>query len=136
MDKLPDSERAENPGSDLPYEEQETDDWPSPAESAAHSQSLAGGAGLSLALSLLALVLITANQQLTQFLRAQTEPTLAISIAAIIVMALTLLIAAPSGVVAVVFALGSLITGQRRWALAVLALLISAVSATMFLAAG
>jgi LDH2 family malate/lactate/ureidoglycolate dehydrogenase len=132
MDNLPELEDAENLENELPSDDGEMDDEPSQAD----DPSLAGGAGLSLVLSLLALALIGANHMTSHSWRTQSEPTLAVTVTAMVVMGLSMLIAVPSLIAAVAFALGALVTAQRHWGLAVLALLVSAAAAALFLLTG
>jgi hypothetical protein len=103
------------------------------ADAETRSAVLAGGAGLSLAWSLLACLLIVADVQLLRAWRAASEPGLAFSIVAVSATTVAVLIAVPSWVVSTAFALGSLVTVQRRWYLAVLALLLNIASAAVFL---
>ncbi len=131
MDDSPEPEKAEALENELPPDDDEMDYQPSEADDC----SLAGSAELSVVLSLLAFALIGSNHMTTHSWRAQSEPTLAVTVTAMVVMGLSMLIAIPSLIAAVVLALGALVTAQRRWGLAVLALLVSTVAATVFLLA-
>jgi hypothetical protein len=129
MDDMPNSEQHEQvEQADPPCENAMGTE-----SSEANRYALAGGPRLSLALSFVALIALGANHQITQFWRAQTEPTLSATVTAVISMTLAMLVAVPSLVTSVVFALASLVTVQRRWGLSVLALLVSAATVTVFL---
>jgi hypothetical protein len=128
------SDSGEPQGGEACAEEPQTlDAMPNSDDASPDKAALAGGPGSSLAWSLLALVLVAANSQLIGLLQMADEPPMAFSICIAVAMAVALLIAIPSWVASTAFAFGSLVTGQRRWYLAVVALLLNAASAAVFL---
>ncbi len=97
------------------------------------NDALSHGPTRSFGLSLLSLAMLFAFLGVRSLFGAESQQDSPMSIALAALMALSLLIAMPSWIVSTVYAIGSLVTMQRRVGLALLALLVNAASAVVFL---
>ena len=106
---------------------------PPPPGRADENEALSGGPRRSLGLSLLTLALLLVFLGVKSLLRAEEQQDSVTAVACAALMALSLLVAIPCWMVSTVYAVGSLVTGQRRFGFSLLALLQNATSAIVFL---
>ena len=104
----------------------------SPSTDPVDIDALSYGPIRSFGWSLLSLAMLLAFLGLRSSLGAESQQDSFTSIAWAALMALSLLIGIPSWIVSAVYAIGSLVTGQRPAGLALLALFVDAASAVVF----